>query len=103
MAGGVHQNHPVVFNAIGGLRDNPCGRAGARHQGKRPDPLSIIDADNRLGREVVRPEPERPDDFAHRVSLDYPVIELVCDQDVAGFVETRPMAESFGLGCAGQQ
>ena len=46
VAEGVHQNHAVVRDAVGGLRDHPCGRAGAGHQGERPDPLGVVDADD---------------------------------------------------------
>ena len=65
----------------------PGGCAGAGHQSERPDALGVVDADDGLGRKIVRPQPELPDDIAGRGGLDDPVVELVGNQDVARLVE----------------
>src|ERR1019366_1734592 len=78
-AGGVHEDNAVVGGAGGGLRDPARGCAGAGHQGELPDALSVVDADDRLGRKVVRPEPERPKDVARLADFNDAIVELVGD------------------------
>ena len=81
----------------------PAGVARAGHQGERPDALSVVDADYRPGRKVPRPEPERPEDVARRADFDDAIVELVGDENVAGFIEVPAQPQAIRRGRVRQQ
>jgi len=98
-AEGIHEDDAVIGRAARALRNDSRRGSGAGHERERADALGIVDADDGIGREVIRPEPKRPDDAAGLVGFDDAIIELISDEKVAGLVE--PAVEDKAPGSEG--